>query len=99
MKTALVTDGSCDLPPDVATAHAIEVVPHHVIWGTHVYTDSVDLTSDEFYERLVRDPLYPKTAQPSSAEFAAGFRHAREAQQADSILCVCLSQVFSGAYN
>jgi DegV family protein with EDD domain len=99
MKIGLVTDGTCDIPPDVALAHQVHIVPHHVIWGNETYTDGVNLTSEAFYERLTRDPQLPKTAQPSAAEFAAAYQTVREQEQADTILCITTSQRITGAYS
>src|ERR1041385_1956915 len=96
MVIGLVTDGTCDIPPDIAAQHHIHVVPHHVIWGNETYTDGVNLTSEAFYERLARDPQLPKTAQPSAAEFAAAYRAVQE--QADIVLCIATSQRITGAY-
>src|SRR5690242_573021 len=98
MKIGLVTDGTCDIPADVAAQHHIHIVPHHVIWGSETYTDGVNLSAAEFYQRLSRDPQLPKTAQPSAAEFAAAYQMVRD-QGADTILCVTTSQKITGAYS
>src|SRR5260221_2991687 len=98
MKIGLVTDGTCDLPAEVAAEHNIYIVPHHVIWGTQTYTDGINLTSAEFYERLVRERELPKTAQPSAAEFADAFRAVQAQSNVDAILCVTTSQRITGAH-
>src|SRR5258708_28113943 len=99
MKIGLVTDGTCDLPGDIAEKNAIRIVAHHVIWGTQVYTDGVNLTREEFYARLASDPVLPKTAQPSPIEFVEAYRGARERDDADAILCVTTSRHITGAYD
>jgi DegV family protein with EDD domain len=98
MKIGLVTDGTCDLPASVAAEHHIKVVPHHVIWGEQTYTDGVNLTAQEFYERLGREKVLPKTAQPSAAEFADAFRAVQVQSNVDAILCVATSQRITGAH-
>src|SRR5437899_1325793 len=98
MSLAVVTDGTCDLPPDLAASRDVEVVPHHVIWGGQVYTDGVNMTSSAFYERLARVPQLPTTSQPSPGEFADFYRCARDRQQADAVLCITTSQRITGAY-
>jgi DegV family protein with EDD domain len=99
MTLAVVTDGTCDLPPDLAASRGVEVVPHHVIWGNQVYTDGINMTSSAFYERLARDPELPKTSQPSPGEFADFYRRARDRQHADTVLCITTSQRITGAYS
>lgn len=99
MKVALVTDGASDLPADIALARGIEIAPHHVIWGTQVYTDGINMTNTAFYERLMRDPQLPKTSQPSAGEFADKYRAARESHHAEAVLCITTSHQITGAYN
>jgi DegV family protein with EDD domain len=70
-----------------------------VIWGTQTYTDGVNLTREEFYQRLVSDPDLPKTAQPSAIEFMEAYRSLRERSGADAILCVTTSRHITGAYD
>ncbi len=98
MKIAVVTDGTCDLPPELSAARGVEVMPHHVIWGGQVYTDGINMASGAFYERLARDPQLPRTSQPSPGEFADAYRLARDKAQADAVLCVTTSRRITGAY-
>jgi len=49
----IVTDSVADLPPQVVEELAITVIPLHVRFGTEVYRDGVDLTAEQFYDRLV----------------------------------------------
>jgi len=99
MKIAVVTDSASDLPPDLAAARKIMVVPQHVIWGQDNYADGVDITPQVFYERLARDPVNPKTSQPSPGEFAAKYREAIAANSADGVLCITVSSKLSGTYS
>src|SRR5216684_5248070 len=99
MKIAVVTDSASDLPLDIAAARKITVVPQHVIWGKDNFADGVDITPTIFYERLARDPVLPKTSQPSPGEFAAKYRHAVAANGADAVLCITVSSKLSGTYS
>ena len=99
MKIALVCDGTCDLPPDIVSARGLIVVPQHVIWNGVTYSDGVDITNREFYERLAYEPNLPKTSQPSAGEFADAYRRARDLHQADAVVCITLSQKLSGTYS
>lgn len=96
---AIVTDSTCDLPADVVAKHQIHVVPQHILWGTESYLDGVDITSDVFYERLATAKETPQTSQPSVADFAEAYQTAREANNADSVLCITLSHNLSGTNN
>jgi len=97
-KIALVTDSTCDLPPEIVAARGIEITPQHILWGTQTYTDGIDMTNVMFYERLARDAELPKTSQPSAGDFADKYRMARDKIKADAVVCVTVSSRLSGTH-
>ena len=67
IKVRVVTDSTCDLPPEVARVHGIEVVPLSVIFGTDIYKDGPDLTPGGFYKLLeTRKEVHPRTNPPTT---------------------------------
>jgi DegV family protein with EDD domain len=66
----VVTDSTCDLPPDLARAHGIHVVPLLVLLGDQVFHDGVDLKPREFYEHLEAGKIHPASNPPPRADFA-----------------------------
>lgn len=70
----IVTDSTCDLPPDVARAHGITVVPLTVAFGQEVFRDRVDLQPGQFYQRLARGKEHPASAPPPIDDFLPRFR-------------------------
>jgi DegV family protein with EDD domain len=70
----IVTDSTCDLPEQVVAEHGIVVVPDYIHIDGHGYLDGVDISRQEFYERLVDCPLPPKTAAPPPEHFARAYR-------------------------
>ncbi|MBW8875584.1 MAG: DegV family EDD domain-containing protein [Acidobacteria bacterium] len=70
----VVTDSTSDLPPEVARAHGIHVVPVLVLFGDRVYHDGVDLKAKEFYELLEKGPLVPRTNPVPEADFQEAYR-------------------------
>ncbi len=98
MQIAVVTDGTCDLPSELAAERGVEIVPHHVIWGGETYTDGVNITSDIFYDRLARDPELPKTSQPSPGDFADAYHRVQRKHNADAVLCITTSDRITGAH-
>src|SRR5438552_8250496 len=73
---AVITDSTCNIPPDLVEKYNIYLVLQHLIWGTEDLLDLKDITSGQFYERLPRDPIHPKTSQPPAPEFAAVYEQA-----------------------
>lgn len=97
MTVRVVTDSVADLPPQLAGELGITVVPLNVRFGTEVYRDGVDMTSEEFYDRLVNSQVLPTTSVPSPGAFAEAYD--RAAEEADEVLAVILSARLSGTYD
>jgi DegV family protein with EDD domain len=91
---AIVTDSACDLTADEVAAHDVRVVPLTVRFGDEEFVDGVDLTVDEFYEKLVTVDELPETAAPAPGAFEAAFRDAA-ADGADTVVCINLSAAIS----
>lgn len=70
----VVTDSTSDLPPEVARAHGIHVVPVLVLFGDRVYHDGVDLKAKEFYELLEKGSVHPRTSPTPKADFQDVYR-------------------------
>ena len=60
-----VHDAVADLSFQVAQELGITVVPLNIHFGTEVYRDGVDLTAEQFYERLVDSNTAASWARPS----------------------------------
>jgi len=93
LKIAIVTDSTSDITAEMANEMGILIVPLHVQIGDKSYTDSIDITHDEVFEHL-HTGAYPKTSQPTPAEFIEIFQKAL--QQADHIIVITISQHLSG---
>lgn len=70
----VVTDSTSDLPPELARAHGIHVVPLLVFFGDRVYHDGVDLRPKEFYQQLESGAVHPRTNPPPKADFLEVYR-------------------------
>ena len=97
MAVKVVTDSTSDLPSDLIEGLGITVVPCNVNFGTDSYKDGVDLSTDEFYERLVAGPVLPTTSQPSPGDFVEVYEEV--GKDSDGIVSVHVSSKLSGTYN
>jgi DegV family protein with EDD domain len=96
-RIAFVTDSASDLDPAVAAAHDIRVVPLLVSFGSDTYRAGVDLTTEEFWQRMTApDAPFPKTAASSPGEFKAAY-DAAFADGAESVVAVHVAGSLSGA--
>jgi len=66
-KVAIVTDSTIHLPQEFIDKYVIKVAHAVVIWGEKELVDNVDITPNEFYERLPKSKVMPTTSQPSPA--------------------------------
>ncbi len=95
---ALVTDSTCDLPPELLAAHCIAVIPQKIVWNGVIYRDGVDLSAADFYHLLPSAQDLPTTLPPSPAEFAHAFEQARAAVGADRVVALLLSSKLSQSF-
>jgi DegV family protein with EDD domain len=68
-RVAIVTDSTADLTLEMAQELGVTVVPLRVIFGNEAYREGVDITTEEFYERLVKSRPLPTTSAPSVGDF------------------------------
>lgn len=97
MTVKIVTDSVADLPSQVAKELDITVVPILVRWGEELYRDGIDLTAEQFYERLKRSKIPPSTSVPSPSTFAEAYD--KLAEEADEILAIIVTSRLTGTYN
>jgi len=97
MTVRIVTDSTCDLSPELAQQLGIIVVPVYLRFGDEVYRDGVDISQDEFYQKLVESPIHPTTSQPPPSDFADVY--SKLSQEADEIVSIQVTSKLSGTYN
>ncbi len=89
----IVTDSTADLPEKLVNDYNIAVVPLKVIFdGKVVYRDGVDISTEQFYQRLVEKRETATTSQPTPGEFVSVYT----SLSAKSIISIHLSSLMSG---
>jgi DegV family protein with EDD domain len=95
-KIALVTDSTCDIPAEWVKQYEITVIPLTIVMKENeVFSDGVDISPVEFYERLVNEKLRPTTSQPAPQLFLDAYRKAAESG-AEQVLVITISSAMSG---
>jgi len=93
----IVSDSSCDLPDEYLKEHNISLVPLTVRFeDDKEYRERIDISPEEFYEKMCASKTLPKTAQPSPASFLKVFEEV--ASPGDQILCITISSKLSGTF-
>ncbi len=93
-KVAIVTDSTVNLPIDVIKANNIYVIPQILNWEGKSFLDQIDISTEEFYQRLPNSKDLPKTSQPAPGQFTEHFE--KVAESAESIVAIFVSQALSG---
>lgn len=93
-KVAIVTDSTAYIPEDLVSSYNISVVPLVVIWGEETLRDNIDISPNEFYERLSQAKIMPSTSQATIADFADVFHKLHS--QGYEILTIVISAALSG---
>ena len=93
-KVAIVTDSTVNLPTDVIKANNIYVIPQILNWEGKSFLDQIDISTEEFYQRLPNSKDLPKTSQPAPGQFTEHFE--KVAEGAESIVAIFVSQALSG---
>jgi DegV family protein with EDD domain len=94
---AFVTDSASDLDPVKAAADGIRIVPLSVTFGAETFRAGVDLSTDEFWERMTApNAPFPKTAAAGPGEVKAIYDEAFAAG-ADAIVSIHVSHKLSAA--
>ena len=90
MSIRIVTDSSCDLPEEVASAHGIRIVPLSIRFGDEEFIDREELSTSEFWRRCAEQDTLPETAAPAPGQFEKTYRELA-AEGATGIVVVSLS--------
>jgi DegV family protein with EDD domain len=93
---AIFTDSASDLDPAAAAAQGISIVPLLVNFGSESYKAGVEMSTAEFWERMVvPDAPFPTTAASSPGEFKDAYEAAFDGG-ADAIVSIHVASTLSG---
>lgn len=94
MGIRIVVDSTADLTPQVR--RRVIVVPLTIHFGEEEFVDGVNITGQEFYEKLVTSKMMPSTSQATPYAFSAAFGQA--VADGDEVIAIVVSSKLSGTY-
>ncbi|WP_017756455.1 DegV family protein [Calidifontibacillus oryziterrae] len=97
MKTAIVTDSTAYIPKELREQLHIEICPLNVIFGTESYQEELEISAEDFYEKVKTATELPKTSQPAIGLFAETFKMLAD-KGYDAVISIHLSSAISGTY-
>jgi DegV family protein with EDD domain len=90
----IITDSTCEAPPEVLRHPAVTVVPLSVVFGQEALRDGIDITRDQFWARLPAANPLPTTSQAAPSDFLGLFQSFAEA--GDEVIALLISGKLSG---
>ncbi len=94
----IFTDGSADIPLDVADEKQISIIPFYISFDSkHYYKELFEMSRDEFFDKLINKKLFPKTSLPSVQDYIDSFLTALE--KGNDIVCFTITDTLSGSYH
>lgn len=94
-KIAWVTDTAAFLSDGFIKEHNIHVLALNIVFEEGPLRETVDMTHDEFYEKLNSAKMHPKTSQPAFGEHVALYEKLKE-EGYDYAIAIHTSEQLSG---
>lgn len=95
-KVAILVDSGTEVPQELIEKYQMYVIPLKIIYKDRVYTDKVDITPEEIYQRLPQE--IPGTSLPDGETITKIFEQIKQ-DGYEKILAVTISSGLSGTYN
>ena len=92
----IVTDSAADFSPAELEQKNIICIPLKVLFGGEEYEENINLSKDQFYEKMLAFEGFPKTSQAAPAVLAGLFEEAKA--EGDEIIYFTLSSALSGTW-
>ena len=96
MKVAVMTDSTAYIPAEIREKANIHMVPLSVVFGDKSYEEEIDITTEEFYQKVRETKQLPKTSQPSIGYVTTKLEELKK--DYDAVVSVHLSSGISGTY-
>lgn len=97
MSIRIVIDSTSDVTEDIIRENNLKMVPLTVNFENESYLDKVELSTQEFFEKLETAEKLPTTSQVSPGTFAEVFSEILS--EGDQVLGIFLASEFSGTYD
>lgn len=96
MSVKILTDSTCDLPPELIVQHDITVLPLSIGRNGQFYKDGIEITPKDIFAHVSAGGALCSTAAVNLSEFTDAF--AQYSGGHDAVLCVTISAELSSCY-
>lgn len=96
MKVAIMTDSTACIPKEMREKFNIHMVPLSVVFEDVSYREEIDISTEEFYQKMSEANHLPTTTQPSVGLFLEKMEEL--AKDYDAVISIHISGELSGTY-
>lgn len=93
----IIVDSASDVVKNEADERGIYLMPLKVRFGDEEYSDGVDITKTEFFEKLIESAELPQTSQLNEYAWEEGF--AALTADGSEVIAITISSKLSGTYS
>jgi DegV family protein with EDD domain len=95
-KIALITDTTATLSQEFVKKHHIHVIPLHVVINYTFYKETIDITAEDFYERMKNEEGKFQSSQPNIGDIVELYEKLKE--EYDFGIAIHASSTLTGTY-
>lgn len=92
----IITDSTSDYTMEEAEKKGLVILPLRVLFGEEEYLDRVNLSVDDFYNKLIETDVFPKTSQIPPFTYEEAME--KEVEAGNEVLVFTVSSKLSGCY-
>ncbi len=96
MSIKILVDSASDYSPEEAKKDGLEFIPLSVYFGEEEYKDNINLSLEEFFNKLIGSDTLPRTGQVTPYEYEEKLEELTK--DGDQVLIVTISVKLSGCY-
>ncbi len=94
----IVADSTADVPKDMVAEYGIHIVPMRLAFGEDSFVEGIDITVEEFYDKLTKSKELPTTSQTSPSQYVEVYRNLMQEHPGTPIVSIHISSGMSGTY-
>ena len=90
-------DSGSSIKTEEKQKYNVEILPLKILFDNQEYLDGINLSFEEFYDKLINEKKFPKTSLPNVTEVEDEIIN--YTNQGDDVIIVTISSGISGTYN
>lgn len=94
----IVADSTADVPKAMVEEYGIHIVPMRLAFGDETFVEGIDITVEDFYDRLSKSRDLPTTSQTSPSQYVEVYRNLMQQYPGSPIISIHISSGMSGTF-